>query len=197
MATSTHAAADRTPIGPSGHGLLAHTASYVDRTNPKLAPRAGFLGLPTSASLLLAGRTSAALEAIGGAPKLLVPDNAKMTVIKACHFDPVVNRSYAEVAAHYDMAVLPARQRKPRTRPAADLDRTSPRRKLDLDRPSAGRTNWTRRRLQVRDHPRWYEAHLLRGGILRLGLEQPPPSEQQRARNAVSQRRRCDLERRL
>lgn len=54
------------------------------------------------------------LEAIGGAPKLLVPDNAKVAVIKACHFDPVVNRSYAEMAAHYDMAVLPARPRKPK-----------------------------------------------------------------------------------
>jgi transposase len=55
-----------------------------------------------------------ALEAIGGAPRLLVPDNAKVAVIKACHFDPVVNRSYAEMAAHYDMAVLPARPRKPK-----------------------------------------------------------------------------------
>src|ERR1700756_3103124 len=56
----------------------------------------------------------AALEAMGGVPKLLVPDNAKVAVIKACHFDPVVNRSYAEMAAHYDMAVLPARPRKPK-----------------------------------------------------------------------------------
>lgn len=147
-----------------GHGLLAHTTSYVERTNPKLAPRAGSLVLPTSASVLLAGRTSAALEAIGGAPKLLVPDKVKVAVIKACYFDPVVNRSYAEVAAA-------TRSRSPRC--------------------------WTRRRLQVRDHPRWYEAHLLRGGILRLGLEQPSPSEQQRARNAVSPRRCCDLARRL
>lgn len=55
-----------------------------------------------------------ALEAIGGAPKLLVPDNTKVAVIKACLFDPQVNRTYAEMAAHYDMAVLPARPRKPR-----------------------------------------------------------------------------------
>jgi transposase len=55
-----------------------------------------------------------ALDAIGGAPKLLVPDNAKVAVIKACHFDPYVNRTYAEMAAHYDMAILPARPKKPR-----------------------------------------------------------------------------------
>jgi transposase len=55
-----------------------------------------------------------ALEAIGGVPALLVPDNAKVAVIKACLYDPQVNRSYAEMAAHYGSAVLPARPRRPR-----------------------------------------------------------------------------------
>jgi transposase len=55
-----------------------------------------------------------ALEAIGGVPRLLVPDNAKVAVVKACLYDPEVNRSYAEMAAHYGMAVLPARPKKPR-----------------------------------------------------------------------------------
>jgi transposase len=55
-----------------------------------------------------------ALEAIGGSPKLLVPDNAKVAVIKACLYDPQVNRTYAEMAAHYDMGVLPARPKKPK-----------------------------------------------------------------------------------
>lgn len=55
-----------------------------------------------------------ALEAIGGSPRLLVPDNAKVAVIKACHFEPYVNRTYVEMAAHYDMAVLPTRSRRPR-----------------------------------------------------------------------------------
>jgi transposase len=55
-----------------------------------------------------------AFEAIGGVPNLLVPDNAKVAVIKACLYDPHVNRTYTEMAAHYDTAVLPARPRKPR-----------------------------------------------------------------------------------
>lgn len=55
-----------------------------------------------------------ALEAFGGAPALFVPDNAKVAVIKACLYDPHVNRSYAEMAAHYDSAVLPTRPRRPR-----------------------------------------------------------------------------------
>jgi transposase len=55
-----------------------------------------------------------ALEAVGGSPRLVVPDNAKVAVIKACHFDPWINRTYIEMAAHYGMAVLPTRPRRPR-----------------------------------------------------------------------------------
>jgi len=37
---------------------------------------------------------NAAFAFFGGAAQLLVPDNAKVAVIRACHFDPMVNRSY-------------------------------------------------------------------------------------------------------
>jgi transposase len=53
-----------------------------------------------------------AFEAIGGVPALLVPDNTKVAVIKACLYDPQINRSYADMAAHYDTAILPARPRR-------------------------------------------------------------------------------------
>ena len=43
-----------------------------------------------------------------------MPDNTKTAVIKACLYDPQVNRTYAEMAAHYDAAILPARPRRPR-----------------------------------------------------------------------------------
>jgi transposase len=55
-----------------------------------------------------------ALEAIGGVPQLIVPDNTKTAVIKACLYDPQVNRTYAEMAAHFGTAILPARPRRPR-----------------------------------------------------------------------------------
>jgi transposase len=35
-------------------------------------------------------------------------------VIRACFYEPEVNRSYAEMAAHYGTAILPARPYKPR-----------------------------------------------------------------------------------
>ena len=45
----------------------------------------------------------------GAAPRLLVPDNLKSGVNKASFYDPEVNRSYAAMAAHYSVGVLPAR----------------------------------------------------------------------------------------
>jgi transposase len=50
-----------------------------------------------------------AFEAIGGVPELVVPDNAKTAIVKASFYDPQVNRTYAEMAAHYRTAILPAR----------------------------------------------------------------------------------------
>ena len=60
------------------------------------------------------GAHTRAFEAIGGVPNLLVPDNTKVAVIKACLYEPQVNRTYAEMAVHYDTAVPPARPRRPR-----------------------------------------------------------------------------------
>ena len=60
-----------------------------------------------------------AFEAIGGVPELVVPDNTKTAIVKACFYDPQVNRTYAEMAAHYGTAILPARPRKPRDKTSA------------------------------------------------------------------------------
>lgn len=61
------------------------------------------------------------LAAIGGVPALLVPDNTKVAVIKACLYDPVINRTYADMAAHYGTAVLPARPYKPRDKAKVEV----------------------------------------------------------------------------
>lgn len=50
----------------------------------------------------------------GGSARLLVPDNAKVAVIKACLYDPQVNRTYADLAAHYSAGILAARPYRPR-----------------------------------------------------------------------------------
>ncbi len=62
-----------------------------------------------------------ALAAIGGVPALLVPDNTKVAVIKACLYDPVINRTYADMATHYGAAVLPARPYRPRDKAKVEV----------------------------------------------------------------------------
>ena len=44
----------------------------------------------------------------------MVPDNTKTGVRKPCRYEPDLNPTYSELAAHYSVAVLPARPRKPR-----------------------------------------------------------------------------------
>jgi transposase len=44
-----------------------------------------------------------ALEFYGGAPTLMVPDNTKTAVTRACRYDPDLNPTYQEFAVHYGM----------------------------------------------------------------------------------------------
>lgn len=50
----------------------------------------------------------------GGVPEIIVPDNLKAGVDKAHRYEPDLNPTYAEMAAHYGTVVMPARVRKPR-----------------------------------------------------------------------------------
>ncbi|MBU2761849.1 IS21 family transposase [Acidithiobacillus caldus] len=62
-----------------------------------------------------------ALRYFGGAPVLLVPDNLKAAVTKACRYEPQINRSYQDLATHYSAVVLPTRPYKPRDKAKAEL----------------------------------------------------------------------------
>ena len=55
-----------------------------------------------------------ALEAFGGVPAAVVPDNPKALISKPCRYEPELNPAYQDFARHYELAVLPARVRKPR-----------------------------------------------------------------------------------
>jgi transposase len=55
-----------------------------------------------------------ALSFLCGVPKLLVCDNLRAGVTAACRYEPGINRTYQDLAAHYQTAVLPARVRHPR-----------------------------------------------------------------------------------
>jgi transposase len=62
----------------------------------------------------------AALEYFGGCPARLVPDNLKTGVDRPDLYDPKINRSYAELAAHYGCLVDPARALKPKDKPRVE-----------------------------------------------------------------------------
>ena len=49
-----------------------------------------------------------------GVARVTVPDNPKTAVIKACRYEPLVHRTYLEMAAHYGSVIIPARPKKPR-----------------------------------------------------------------------------------
>ena len=50
----------------------------------------------------------------GGVPNVLVPDNLKSAVSKACNFDPDINPDYLAMARHYNTVIIPARVAKPK-----------------------------------------------------------------------------------
>lgn len=54
-----------------------------------------------------------AFEYFGGVTQVVVPDNPKSLIANPDRYEPQVGRSYAEFAAHYGCAVIPARPRKP------------------------------------------------------------------------------------
>jgi transposase len=56
---------------------------------------------------------AAAFNFFGGTPVVIVPDNPKAVIIKASRYEPELNASFSQMAAHYNVAVIPARVRRP------------------------------------------------------------------------------------
>ena len=118
----THAAGERLFVDYAGDGVPV----VIDRLTGEIRMAQIFVAVlgASSFGFAKASWTQAlpdwidahvrAFEAIGGVPELVVPDNAKTAVVKASFYDPQVNRTYAEMAAHYGTSILPARPRKPR-----------------------------------------------------------------------------------
>jgi transposase len=55
-----------------------------------------------------------AFEFFSGVPEIVVPDNWKTGVTRACRYEPDLNRTYLEMAQHYHVAIIPARAGKPK-----------------------------------------------------------------------------------
>jgi transposase len=63
------------------------------------------------------------LAFFGGTPQVIVPDNLKSGVIKpgASGIAPTLQRTYADFARHYDVAIVPARPFRPRDKAKVEL----------------------------------------------------------------------------
>lgn len=61
-----------------------------------------------------------AYQYFGGVTRLLIPDNLKTGVIKNTRYDLILNKSYQEMAEHYDTAIIPARVDHPKDKSIAE-----------------------------------------------------------------------------
>ena len=57
---------------------------------------------------------------------MVVSDNLKSGITKACFYEPNVNRTYADMAKHYGTVVIPARPRSSMLRSVNWLSRSTP-----------------------------------------------------------------------
>ena len=62
-----------------------------------------------------------ALEYLAGVPAAIVPDQLKPGVRDACRYEPILQRTYEEWAAHYGTVILPARPAKPRDKAKVEV----------------------------------------------------------------------------
>src|SRR2546427_2438362 len=62
-----------------------------------------------------------AFEYFSGVPRLLVPDNLRTGVSRACRYDPDLNPTYQELALHYGVGVVPARPYRPRDKAKVEV----------------------------------------------------------------------------
>ncbi|WDE07712.1 IS21 family transposase [Thalassomonas viridans] len=58
---------------------------------------------------------------LGGVPELVIPDNLKSGVSKACRYEPDLNPTYQQLAEHYQTTVIPARPYKPKDKAKAEV----------------------------------------------------------------------------
>ncbi len=62
-----------------------------------------------------------AFKFFGGVTAILVPDNLKSAVTQADWYEPKLNESYQDMAEHYELAIIPARPRKPKDKAKVEL----------------------------------------------------------------------------
>jgi len=124
----THHAGDKAFLDYSGK-----KPSYWDRATGKRIEVELFVAVLGASNLTFVDATETqqvmdwvgsnvrALKYFGGVPRALIPDQLKSAVKKADVFDPEIQKTYAELAAHYGTVIFPARPRKPRDKAKVEV----------------------------------------------------------------------------
>ncbi len=109
------------------------TVPIVDATTGEIHPAAVFVAVLGASNYTYAEATLSQslpdwlgshvrmLEYFGGSTAIVVPDNLKSGVKRACRYDPDLNASYQQWAEHYQVAVVPARPYKPKDKAKAEV----------------------------------------------------------------------------
>ena len=110
------------------------TAPVIDRTTGAIRPAQVFIAVLGASNYTYAeatwtqqlpdwiGAHVRAFAFFGGVSAAIVPDNLKSGVAHAHRYEPDLNPTYADLAAHYGVAVLPARVQKPRDKVSIGIE---------------------------------------------------------------------------
>lgn len=109
------------------------TMNIVDPTTGECRPAQVFVAVMGASSYTYAEATysqglenwvmshARCFEFLGGVPELLIPDNLKSGVTKACRYEPDLNPTYQQLASHYGTVIVPARPYKPKDKAKAEV----------------------------------------------------------------------------
>ncbi len=115
--------------------FVDYAGMTVDITDPITGEAAGaqiFVGVMGASNYIFAeaaasqslehwlGSHTRMLEFFCGVPEIIVPDNLRSGVTKACRYDPDINPAYLQWANHYGTVIIPARPYKPKDKAKAE-----------------------------------------------------------------------------
>lgn len=124
----THRAGEKLFVDYAGH-----TAAVVDRHTGQMRTAQIFVAVLGASNCTYAeatwtqqlpdwiGSHVRAFAFFGGVPEVVVPDNLKAGVSRAQRYEPELNPTYADLASHYGVAVIPARARRPRDKAKVEV----------------------------------------------------------------------------
>src|ERR1700709_1910828 len=113
--------------------FAGHTMEGTDAATGEIHRAESFVAVLGASSFIYAEATPSqtlpdwigahvnALTTLGGVPRQIVSDNLKAGITKACFYEPTVNRTYADMAAHNRTAIIPARPYKPRDKAKVEV----------------------------------------------------------------------------